>query len=240
MKTKLALLGLCSVCMLLASNYGEEYVQVTNTQKMAFPAGGTLRLDHSTGEVTIEGWDEPGFEMTTTIKSVEGYPAADREKAKQELERVKVTAKLNGQELVVSTDYPRHRAFPWIEPLSIVTNFYLEYKIKVPRNAKLLIQHDDGEVHVDDVTGNVDAKARQGLIALRIEAQNMPPMINAKSFIGTVNSDFDGAEKGQPLHFGHTYAEGESSAPQKLDLKVGYGDIVILKAHEPKEPPPAT
>jgi hypothetical protein len=226
--------------VLLASDYGKDYVQITKTQKLEFPAGGTLRLVHSTGEVTIEGWDEPGVELTTTIQSLDGYLAADRDKEKKELERVQVEAKKNGNELVITTNYPHHRAFPYIEPLSTVTNFYLEYRIKVPRNAKLAILHDDGEVHIDDITGNVQAKARQGLIALRIEAANMPPMIDAKSYIGTVNSDFDGAEKGQKIHFGHTFTEGAASAAQKLDLKIGYGDIVILKAHEPKEPPPAT
>ncbi len=227
-------------CVLLASDYRKDYVQISNTQKLEFPAGGTLRLEHSTGEVTIEGWDQPGLELTTTIQSLDSYLAADRDKEKKELERVKVDAKRNGNELVITTQYPHNRAFPYIEPLSAVTNFYLEYRIKVPRTAKLVIQHDDGEVHIDDITGNVQAKARQGLIALRIEAENMPPMIDAKSFIGTVNSDFDGKEKGQPLHFGHTFTEGTSAAPQKLDLKIGYGDIVILKAHEPKVIPPAT
>jgi hypothetical protein len=116
----------------------------------------------------------------------------------------------------------------------------MEYRIRVPRSANLAIRHDDGEVHIDDVAGNVQATARQGAIQLRIVADGTPPMIEAKSFIGSVNSDFDGTEESQPLHFGHTFTAGTSSAPQKLDLKVGYGDIVILKANEPKQPPPAT
>jgi hypothetical protein len=240
MGNKPALLGLCAACVLLASDYGKDYVQITKTQKLEFPAGGTLRLVHSTGEVTIEGWDEPGMELTTTIRSLDGYLTADRDKEKKELDRVQVEAKKNGNELAITTNYPHHRAFPYIEPLSVVTNFYMEYRIRVPRNAKLAILHDDGEVHIDDITGNVQAKARQGLIALRIVAENMPPTIDAKSYIGTVNSDFDGAEKGQKIHFGHTFTEGAASASQKLDLKIGYGDIVILKAHEPKEPPPST
>lgn len=226
--------------MLLASDYGKEYVEISKTETMAFPANGTLRLEHSTGDVTIEAWDQPGLEMTTTIRSLDQYPAADRAKEKEKLGLVHVTSKRSGDELVITTDYPRHRAFPWVDSLSTVTDFYLTYKIKVPRNAKLAIRHDDGEVHIDEVAGNVQARARQGLIELRVEAENMPPMIDAKSFTGTVNSDFDGTEKNQYLHFGHTYTEGTASAPQKLDLKISYGDIVILKAHEPKEPPPAT
>jgi len=240
MKAKPALLGFCLTGLLFGSDYGREYVTVSNTQKLDFPAGGTLRLEHSTGEVTIEAWDEPGFEMTTTAQSPEGCLPADREKEKKALEGIRITAKRDGNDVVVTTDYPHHRAFPWIEPLSTVTNFYLDYTIKVPRSAKLVIHHDDGEVNILRISGNVDATARQGLIELLVDAPNMPPAIEAKSFIGTVNSDFDGAEKGQPIHFGHTFTDTTGAAAQQLNLKIGYGDIVILKAHEPKEPPPAT
>ena len=203
---------------------------------MDFPANGTLRLENSTGEVAIEGWDQPGVEITTTKSSKEEYLAKDRDKATKELDRVQVSAKRNGDELVITTEYPHHRAFPYVEPLSIVTNFHLEYVIKVPRNAKLIVKHEDGEVHVDDVTGNIQATARQGLIALRLVTET-PPAIDAKSYIGSVNSDFAGKETLQRLHFGHKFVEGASNAPQTLHLRIGYGDIVILKAHEPKAPP---
>jgi hypothetical protein len=239
MRYKLAVLGLCVGCLLFGDDEARQKVQVSKTEKMAFPAGGTLLLQHSTGDVTIEGWDQPGIEITTTKSSKEEYLAKDRDKAAKELDRVQVSAKLNGNELTIATEYPHHRAFPFVEPLSVVTNFDLEYTIKVPRTAKLVVHHDDGEVHIDDVTGNIEATARQGLIALRLEA-NAPPEIDAKSYIGTVNSDFGGTETHQPLHFGHKFVEGTASAPQSLHLKIGYGDIVILKAHEPKAPPPVT
>jgi hypothetical protein len=239
MRYKLALLGLCVACLLLGDDEARQKVQVSKTEKMDFPANGTLRLQNSTGDLTIEGWDQPGVEITTTKSSKEEYLAGDRDKATKDLDRVQISAKRNGDELVITTEYPHHRAFPYVEPLSTVTNFDLEYVIKVPRNAKLIIKHDDGEVHVDDVTGNIQAAARQGLIALRL-VTDMPPAIDAKSYTGTVNSDFAGKETLQRLHFGHTFVGGAASARQILHLKIGYGDVVILKAHELKAPPPVT
>jgi hypothetical protein len=238
MKYKLALLGLCVACLLLGDDEARQKVQVSKTEKVDFPANGTLRVQNSTGELTIEGWDQPGVEITTT-KSSKEYLAGDRDKATKELDRVQVSAKRNGDELVITTEYPHHRAFPFVTPLQTVTNFDLEYVIKVPRNAKLIVRHEDGEVHVDNVTGNIQVTARQGLIALRL-AGDMPPAIEAKSYIGTVNSDFAGKETLQPLHFGHTFMEGASTMPQNLHLKITFGDIVILKAHEPKRPQPVT
>ncbi len=239
MRYKPAVFGLCVACVLLGDDGAKQKVQVTKTEKMDFPANGTLRLQNSTGELVIEGRDQPGVEITTTKSSKEEYLPGDRDKAAKELDRVHVSTKRNGDELVITTEYPHHRAFPYVEPLSVVTNFDLEYHIKVPRNAKLIIKHDDGELHIDDVTGNIQATARQGLIALRL-VTDTPPAIDAKSYIGAVNSDFAGKETRQTLHFGHTFAAGPTSAPQSLHLKIGYGDIVILKAHEPKAPPPVT
>ena len=239
MRYKLALIGLCVACLLLGDDEARQKVQVSKTEKMDFPVNGTLRLQNSTGELTIEGWDQPGVQITTTKSSKEEYLAKDRDKATKELDRVQVSAKQNGNELVITTEYPRHRAFPYVTPLQTVTNFDLEYVIKVPRNAKLIVKHEDGDVHVDDVTGNIQATARQGLISLRLEGDT-PPAIDAKSYIGTVNSDFGGKEKLQPLHFGHSFAEGAVTAPQNLHLKITFGDIVILKAHEPKRPGPVT
>jgi hypothetical protein len=244
MRYKLAVLGLCAACLLPGSqdakqDEARQKVQVSKTEKVDFPANGTLRVQHSTGELTIEGWDQPGVEITTTKSSKEEYLAADRDKATKELDRVQVSAKRDGDALVITTEYPRHLAFPWVTPLQIVTNFDLDYVIKVPRNARLVVKHDDGEVHIDDVTGNIQVTARQGLIALRLVSET-PPAIDAKSFIGSVNSDFGGKETLQWVHFGHTFADDAKSAPQNLHLRIGYGDIVILKAHEPKTPPPVT
>jgi hypothetical protein len=239
MRYQLAVLGLCVVCLLSGADEPRQKVQVSKTEKADFPANGTLRLQNSTGELTIESWDQPGIEITTTKSSTEEYLPKDRDKATKDLDRVRISMKRNGDELVIRTEYPRHRAFPYVEPLSTVTNFDLEYVIKVPRNAKLIIKHDDGEVHVDDVTGNIQATARQGLIALRL-VTDMSPAIDASSFIGTVNSDFAGKETFQPLHFGHKFVGGAASAPQTLRLKIGYGDVVILQAHGPKAPPPVT
>jgi hypothetical protein len=224
MPPRLALPGLCMACLLLGADAAPRTAHVAKTEKVDFPPNGTLRVQNSTGELTIESWDQPGIEITTT-------------KSGKDLDRVQISTKRNGDELVVTTQFPHHRAFPWVTPLQTVTNFDLVYVIRVPRNAKLIVKHDDGDVYVNDVAGNIDVKARQGMIALRL-VRDMNPVIDAKSDWGSVNSDFAGSETRHPFPFGHKFVEGAASASQNLHLKIGYGDIVILKAHEPKAPPP--
>ena len=54
----------------------------------------------------------------------------------------------------------------WVAP----PNFYLDTRIKVPRDVKLVVDHNIGEIHVDGVTGDIRATTRQGLITLRLPA----------------------------------------------------------------------
>jgi hypothetical protein len=226
MRFRFALIGLCAACLVLADDTTSQKIQVGKTENFEFPANGTLRVETSTGELTIEGWDQPGVEISTTASG-------------KDPDGAKISAKRNGDELVVTTEYPHHRAFPWVSPLSVVTNFTLDYRIRVPRNAKLIVRHDDGEVHIDNVAGSIQVAARQGLITLRMTGDTVPT-IDARSRIGSVNSDFNGAETHHPWPFGHRLEEGKPAAGQNLHLRIGYGDIVILKAHNPEAPRPVT
>jgi hypothetical protein len=64
--------------------------------------------------------------------------------------------------------------------------------------------------------------------------------INAKTDFGNVTSDFPGEEKRRRWPAGHRILNKDSGAPHTLNLKVGYGDIIILKTREPKLPQPLT
>jgi hypothetical protein len=55
--------------------------------------------------------------------------------------------------------------------------------------------------------------------------------IDAKSSLGGVVSDFAGKQKKAGWIMGHRFTEGESG-PRKVYVRVGYGDILLLK--EPK------
>jgi len=237
MKYICAVLALCAVGALRGQLDSTHQVQVTKTEKVDFPADGTLRLENSTGEVTIEGWDEPGVEITTTKTTKALYSDEEHGKGTKTLDRVRITTKREGNELVIATQFPRHSLFPWALPLQDTQSFTLEYRIKAPRNARLKIRHNAGEVHIDDITGDIDATAVQGLIALRLGG-DAPRAIDAKADSGSINSWFPGKESLIPVLFGHRFVQPASAGSQKLRLRIGYGDIVILKEDEPSEPRP--
>lgn len=218
--TKFVALAIC--CALLA--YAQK-PPVTKTETADFPAGGTLRIDKSVGELWIEGWDQPGFEITTT-KSVVPDESAN-------LDDVHVTFAREGGEMIVRTDYS-HR-------FGHSRKVNLQYRIRVPRAAAVAINHHTGEVHIDDMVGNVNATVGNGLIAMRLPSDR-DPSIDAKSQWGGVISDFGKASpKWKPfapstMPFGHRLEDPASNAQQKLYLRTGFGDILIIKEDNPKLP----
>ena len=160
----LAVIGFGTACLLLAADEPKQKVQVSKTERIEFPSGGTLRLKNSIGDLTMEGWDQPGVEITTVKSTKAEYASADREKASHELDRVQIAAERQGDELVITTDFPRHRGFPPSLPLGGATNFDLDYRIKVPRDARLIVDHDVGDVNIDGVTGDIHVTVLQGTI----------------------------------------------------------------------------
>ena len=226
----LAVLGFGAGCLLLAADEPKQQVQVSKTERIDFPPGGTLRLTKSTGVLTVEAWDRPDVEITTIKSTKAAYDAGGRERAKHELNKVRVAAERHGDELVVTTDFPRHRA---------ISRFDLEYHIKAPSTARIIASHDVGDVNIDGLVGDIQVTLLQGEIMLHLP-EDGEYNINAKSQFGNVNSDFPGPEKRRWWLLGHRSVNENSQAAHKLTLRVGFGDIVILKTRVPAPPGPLT
>ena len=155
-----------------------------------------------------------------------------------QLEKVKVTAERHGDEVVISTTSPRHRPFGLPYPLCGQTNFDLEYQIQAPANTRIIADHTLGQVNIDGLVSDIHVTLSQGEILLNLPEEEKFA-IHAKSGFGTVNSDFPGEVKRRGWFVGHRSIDENSAATHKLNLKVAFGDIVILKTRMPKPPEPA-
>ena len=227
----LALIGLGVTC-LLAGNEPAQRSQVSNTQRADLMPGGALRIENSTGELMVVGWDRPDVEITT-VKFSKEYDPKEREKATKELDEVRISVEPRDRDLVIKTDFPRHSV---LSPHGR-TRFDLEYYIKAPRDARLTVAHDVGGVHVEDMTGDISATARQGEITLRVPGEGQYA-IDARSKLGDVISDFPGRGKMKPWLLGHQFASDTAQGAHKLYLRIGYGDIIIWKTLRLPAPAP--
>jgi hypothetical protein len=220
--------------LLLAAAEGKQKAQVSSTERKDFPPNGTLRFTNSIGVLTVEAWERPEVEITAIKSTKAEYEARDREKAANMLAKVHVAAERRGDELVITTNFPRQRV---LRRLAEEGAFSLEYRIKAPSTARLIANHHVGDVNVDGLAGDIQAALLEGQIFLHLPEDGLYD-IDAKSAFGHVNSDFPGPQTRRWWFLGHRSVNDGLPAAHKLNLRVGYGDIVIFKTRVPKTPAP--
>jgi hypothetical protein len=171
-------------------------------------AAGTLRIERPRGELNIEGWDQPKVEISV-IGTDAGAGKAER----------------RGDEIVISTNIPPHD-----RRKADVTHNGLTYTIKVPRDSKIVIDRGEGGVYLRNIAGDIDATVHHGQVTLSVP-EGAAYKITARSRFGNVYSDLGGDDKRRHL-FSHTFTGGADSAAHKLDLRVDYGDVVMMKDYK--------
>lgn len=264
-----AALTLALVTSIRADDLSKQVLRVSETKMLDAAASGTLHLENSRGEVNIEGWDQPRVEITV-IRSTGGvYRVSDpaqRDAAKQSLDRVQIQSERHGDETVISTQVaPRDRR-------KVNREVIVEYDVKAPRDSKIVIDAGNGGVYVTGIAGDMDATMKQGQLTLALPDPSKYD-VDAKAKIGGVYWEGDGHEErhhfwGHSFVSEHSVGDGPSAAGQtvpvtvtssvdgveasqrinvpvvpdntkprhKLHLTVGYGDIVIMKAYGWPEP----
>ena len=191
----------------------EQFAQTTATQRIHFAPGGTIHWNNSYGDLYIEGWDRPEVEVTV-IKST-SYD--ERELAKKNSgrpETVGVTAeRRSDMDIEITTAHSHNKV-------------KMEYRIRVPRDSRLVVDHRGGTVLAANVTGDIDVANRDGDIMLMLPEKGAYA-IDARSKMGHIASDFDGKTLSRYL-LGQRFIGTGPAAAHRIHLRTGFGGITIL------------
>jgi hypothetical protein len=222
----------------------EQSFQVTTTQRVPFLHGGTIRLDNSYGYLTVEGWDEPEVEITVTKATDHFFEPGQKENVEKDFGQIRVSAERHSdKELAIATAIPvRNSLVNSVLPLHRIIGatplprnnkhgVMLEYAVRLPRDSRLVVHHDNGYVWVSDLTGDIEVNSHTGDMIVMLPDPG-PHSINAIARVGSVSSEFPGKSASQFLlgtHFAHP-GEGRS---QRVDLRMGRGSITIKKSLPP-------
>ena len=222
MNKAVLLFTLAGAC--LASD--QQRVKIASTDEFTFAPGGTIEIRDSFGEVKIEAWDRDVVELRIVKKTQKRYELSEEAEARRQLERVHVTTTLeSASRLVIETEFPSRNLFK--RPLRGKSNLDLEYRIRVPRNTRLDIRHDIGEVVIAGIAGDIRVTNRIGAIALKV-----PPdatySVDARARIGDVSSDFDPQARRKML-LGASLV-GDGLARHRIFARVGIGEITVRRA----------
>ena len=200
--------------------------QVTNTERIDFAPGGTIRINSSYGYLTVEGWDQPAVEITVT-KSLRFGGSKNQDQDQRRLESIRViTNHASPTELTISTTRAsRHGAWPPHFSSTTTNGVRVDYEIHVPRDSRLAIHHGTGFVFVSGVTSDIEASAGRGDILLMLPDSGSYS-IDAKTKLGAVSSDFEGSALSRYL-VGQRFTRTLTQPSQQLYLRMGFGGITI-------------
>lgn len=163
---------------MLAGDSGGDFTDklARDSTTVKLEAAATVRVENSRGEVTIEGWDQPGIEVTV-IRSAMRKDAP--------LDRVKVSSERRGEEAVIATEIGKERG----------RDVLVDYLIKAPRAAKIAVTAAKGGVYITGMDGEIEASAKMGQITVRAAG---PVQADALAKHGRVYSELAG-QTGQKL-----------------------------------------
>jgi hypothetical protein len=238
MSHKLSVVVLWSAMAVMLPLFGADQFkqpQGTNTERVDFAPGGTIRINSSYGSLTVEGWDQPAVEVTVT-KSLRFGGSKNQDQDQPRLESIKiVTSRISPTELTISTMLASRKSWSLL-PSKTTNGVRAEYEIHVPRDSRLAIHHGTGLVSVIGVTGDIETRAGRGDVMLWLRPGSYS--IDAKTKLGVVSSDFEGASLNQYLT-GQHFTRVDPPPSHRLYLRMGFGGITIKEIFPESEVPTA-
>jgi len=215
-----------AICLPLAAKVPKPAMPVVTTERVEFAPGGTIQVTGSAGELNIEGWDRAEVEITVTRSTYRPDTPKDQDLAKRQLNAIKVTTERKSPtELVIHTAFPKSSF--WAKVAGCRPDVQMDYRIRVPRDSKLVLRHSTGDVLVYAVSGDIDAYVRTGDIVMQLPAAGQYSF-DAQCRFGGVHSDFAGN-----YHVGHLvserFAQSGQAPAKKIYLRVHTGGINIQK-----------
>jgi len=179
-----------------------EKASLTTMDASDFGPGGRIEIKNSFGDLRVVGWDQPRVEVMVVreVNSAEGSVA-----------KTDAEARLRKTVVAVQLASPGHMIIATDSPQKAKSGLDLTYEIRVPRKTDLVVNHDTGDVRIEDIEGDVSATCKTGEITV-----DLPANISFSIDAAAENGDVESIASGAP-----------GLSEHKLYARVGVGDIVV-------------
>jgi len=198
-----------------------EFSQVSHYNAGLFWRG-TLFVDTRIGDVRVEGWDKPGVE----IDAEKVVQAGSEEGARKLFEQIQIQLNENGEEVFLRALFPPRR--PW-RLFRGATKLSVNFRIRMPYEAKLTLQCVDGDVRVSGIAGHQQIRVSYGDVEVTIPSVPRLHSLDARAFLGYVQSDLHGEDSagwGRQISF--LNAEGD----QDIQIRVRLGGVYVYRTEK--------
>lgn len=227
LRALMAVVATATALPVLAADEVRRPIEVTSTQRVALEPAGTVRIDETWGEVTIDGWDQPAVEVTTTRRSARDRDPEDVADVRARLERfaAKLEATAPNEVSIVGLSPSGSVA----RPLGGKSGVKLAYAIRVPRGSRLVLDNGAGTVRIAGVAGDiaVDSDVGEVTIAGPVDAATA---IEAKSGVGDIDVAGPTAHDGRLRRValvGQPYSYAPAAPARRISVNLGVGSITI-------------
>ena len=211
----------------LAAADGKAPVSVNRSANLKLAPGGTVRVDRTWGDVTIEGWDKPVVEVAMTATSARSYDEAEAADARARLEKFGFDAKATSAKEVVVTGVSPSASL--LQPFGGKSGVKMRYSIKVPRNSSLVMRNEVGTVEVSDLTGSVNVESDVGDVHVKVPL-GPGAAVEASTRVGEVSVNAEARAKGELRRralVGHSFSYRPSAPDKRVTVHLDVGTVTI-------------
>ena len=196
----------------------DEFSQVDHYAVRMFSYG-LLSIDSRTGDIHVEGWDNPRLE----IEAEKVVRANSQEAAKPMYGELQVVLKGQDKNVQLHTLYPPRKVW---RPFHGEGRLSVNYRIKMPFDANLALKCVDGDVWIRGLAGKQQILVNYGDVEIDVPSLNRLRLLRAHAWLGYVQSDLHGEDKGglgPGIYFWNP--EGE----QDINVKVRMGGVFVYR-----------
>lgn len=211
----------CLACVLLAPTplRADEFSQTSHYSTRLFSFG-TLVIEARMGDIRVEGWDEPHVE----IEAEKTVRAGSEAKAKQLYDLIRI--QLDGKDRVVRlrTVYPSRRLW---RPFRDESKLSVNFRIKMPYDANLVLRCVDGDVRVAGLIGQEQLHVNYGDVEIDVPDVYRLRSLNAHSWVGYVESDLHGGMSQDSAGLQQRLTFWNSNGSQDILVRVRMGGVWV-------------
>lgn len=204
---------LCVLCVFCGSFCpplrADEFSQTSRYSVRLF-SGGTLTVDARTGDIHIEGWDDPRVE----VEAEKVVRAKSEAEANRLYDQIGIQFTGQDKEVRLSTFYPGRSLW---RPFHGESKLSVNFRIQMPYDANLTLRCVDGDVRVFGVTGREKLSVNYGDVEINVPDVWRLRSFDAHAWVGYVQSDL------------HGMSQDSAGLQQRVSFWNSYGsqDIVV-------------
>ncbi|MGE5326236.1 MAG: hypothetical protein ACM3NO_04300 [Deltaproteobacteria bacterium] len=182
---------------------------------------GTVVIDTRVGDIFVEGWDKARVE----VQAEKVVRAGSEKKAQAMFGRLRIELSTDDEQRIVylRTHYPSRR--PW-RPFKGESKLTVNYRIKMPYDANLVLHCVDGDVRIGGVKGNQQLKINYGNVEIDVPSVWDLRSLQAHTWLGYVQSDLQALTQ-DDSGVGRNISFFNAQGRQEIEVRVRMGGVFV-------------